>query len=270
LLSTICRAQDISGSWKGNTSQSFWILNSKAVVVEISVYNDSLITGVTHAYYTKGRYEHYKIHGKYNRKDSTIIFTEDSVISYNIGSFGQCFGKYVMKLGREPGKWVLNGTWSDKKAGLFRCPTLDIHLEKEIKDTIVKKQPVNDRATIAAGNGDKRFNDIQTLIEVNNDEKDSIRIDVYDNGEIDNDTVSIFLDDGPLVINQMLKATPVSFTISLDRSRPIQKIRMIAENLGSIPPNTALMIVKTKRKRYEIHLSSDFSKNASVEFFLKE
>ena len=45
---------------------------------------------------------------------------------------------------------------------------------------------------------------------------------------------------------------------------------MQAENLGSIPPNTALMIIKTRKKRYEVRLSSDHNKTAAVEFVLTE
>ena len=40
--------------------------------------------------------------------------------------------------------------------------------------------------------------------------------------------------------------------------------------MGSIPPCTALMIIYIQNKRYEVYLSSNFEKNAVVEFFLKE
>ena len=39
---------------------------------------------------------------------------------------------------------------------------------------------------------------------------------------------------------------------------------MVAENLGSIPPNTSLMIVTTRDKGYEIFISSTEQKNARV------
>jgi type IV secretory pathway VirB9-like protein len=45
---------------------------------------------------------------------------------------------------------------------------------------------------------------------------------------------------------------------------------MVADNLGSIPPNTSLMIVTAKDKRYEVFISSTEQKNARVNIDLKE
>jgi hypothetical protein len=39
---------------------------------------------------------------------------------------------------------------------------------------------------------------------------------------------------------------------------------MFADNLGSIPPNTALMIVNDGRKQYDIRLTSNLQKNATI------
>jgi hypothetical protein len=39
---------------------------------------------------------------------------------------------------------------------------------------------------------------------------------------------------------------------------------MVAENLGSIPPNTALMVITAGAKRYELFITSTEQKNAVV------
>jgi hypothetical protein len=39
---------------------------------------------------------------------------------------------------------------------------------------------------------------------------------------------------------------------------------MFADNLGSIPPNTALMIITDGSKRHEVRLSSNLEKNGTV------
>ncbi|MEI9959262.1 MAG: hypothetical protein WDM90_23780 [Ferruginibacter sp.] len=41
---------------------------------------------------------------------------------------------------------------------------------------------------------------------------------------------------------------------------------MYAENLGTIPPNTALMIIYDGKKRYEINISSTKNSNGVVAF----
>ena len=51
--------------------------------------------------------------------------------------------------------------------------------------------------------------------------------------------------------------------VLIQPGKPLEII-MQAENLGSIPPNTAVMIIETARKRYEVRLSAGFEKHAVV------
>ncbi len=102
------------------------------------------------------------------------------------------------------------------------------------------------------------------------DEIDSVKCALYDNGEIDNDTASVYLNDSLIIEKQRLSAQPIEFYLSFDKTKRIQKIKLFADNLGSIPPNTALLIITTRNNRYLITLSSNYSQNGSVEFFLRE
>ena len=97
-----------------------------------------------------------------------------------------------------------------------------------------------------------------------------IIIDLYDNGEIDGDTVSIYHNNELVVSRAGLTAKPVSFRIKVDGMHPHHELVMVANNLGSIPPNTSLMIVTAKDKRYEVFISSSEQKNAKVVIDLKE
>ena len=67
-----------------------------------------------------------------------------------------------------------------------------------------------------------------------------------------------------------LSQKPISFTIGIDPSKPHHEIIMVAENLGSIPPNTSVMIINTPGNRYEVLISSSEQKNAKVVFDLKK
>ena len=67
------------------------------------------------------------------------------------------------------------------------------------------------------------------------------------------------------------RTTAIIFYLSLSEKNQMQKIKLVAENMGTIPPNTALLVIETiSKNRYEVNLSSNFEKNASIEFFLKE
>ena len=97
-----------------------------------------------------------------------------------------------------------------------------------------------------------------------------IRIDLYDNGEIDGDTVSIYHNNVLLIQHARLSQKPITVRIAVDKDHPHHELIMVAENLGSIPPNTSLMIITTSTKRYQAFISSTEQKNAKVVLDLKE
>ncbi len=101
-------------------------------------------------------------------------------------------------------------------------------------------------------------------------EAGEIRIEVYDNGEIDGDSVSIYHNNSLVCSQQKLSQKPISFTIHIDAERSQHEIIMVADNLGTIPPNTSVMIITTKGSRYAVFISSNEQKNARVVFTLKK
>ena len=98
-----------------------------------------------------------------------------------------------------------------------------------------------------------------------------LKVDLYDNGEIDGDTITIFHNNVLVVSHARLSQKPVSFTITLNPEHPHHELVMVAENLGSIPPNTSLMVITTPdQQRYEVFISSTEQKNAKVVIDLKQ
>lgn len=97
-----------------------------------------------------------------------------------------------------------------------------------------------------------------------------IRIDLYDNGEIDGDTVTVYHNNEVVLSRAGLSQKALSFRIKLDENNPHHELVMVANNLGSIPPNTSLMIVTAGTQRYEVFISSTEQKNAKVIIDLKK
>jgi len=91
-----------------------------------------------------------------------------------------------------------------------------------------------------------------------------ISIDLYDNGEIDGDTITVYNNNSVVAYRKGLTAKPVNITLKASADDAHHELIMVANNLGSIPPNTALMVVKTGGKRYELFISSNEEKNAKV------
>jgi len=74
----------------------------------------------------------------------------------------------------------------------------------------------------------------------------------------------------PVVSNRMLTAKPITAYIKIDLKRTLQEVVMVGENLGTIPPNTALMIINANEKRYQLYLTSNEKKNAMVRFIYEK
>jgi len=112
----------------------------------------------------------------------------------------------------------------------------------------------------------KRKNKEQSHIEVN---VKTITLNVYDNALIDGDTVSIFYNGKLLLSHQRLSEKPIVINIELDEKQTRHEIILFAENLGSIPPNTALVVIYAGEKRYELFSSANLKENAVLVFDYK-
>lgn len=93
-----------------------------------------------------------------------------------------------------------------------------------------------------------------------------MRLDFYDNGIIDGDSISVTVNNELVVSHQLLSLKPVTVYVKIDLVHPEQEITMIADNLGTIPPNTALLIVTSGKNRYKLFLESTDKKSAQVRF----
>ncbi len=97
---------------------------------------------------------------------------------------------------------------------------------------------------------------------------DKIKVEIYDDGEIDNDIVSVYFNKDLVVAGKSLSANAYTFNLELVPGKTNELV-LYADNLGSIPPNTALMIITDGVNRYEVRLSADLKNNASVRFEFK-
>jgi hypothetical protein len=107
--------------------------------------------------------------------------------------------------------------------------------------------------------------------QVVNFKSDSLQISLYDNGEIDGDTVSVFMNGEVLLSQQGLKASAIKKTIYLTPGQNDEfNLVMFAESLGKYPPNTGLLVIRDGNDVYNLRFSSDFQKNAGIVFKRKK
>lgn len=134
---------------------------------------------------------------------------------------------------------------------------------KTADPVVVNTKPVERKVIPTPPSIRDRKNELTKTITVSNN---TIEISLYDNGEIDNDTVSIYLDGSLVLSNKRLSNKPITYKLQLDESNPEHTLVMVAENLGSIPPNTSLMMIQDGDKRYQVSITSNEQKNAMVRF----
>lgn len=93
---------------------------------------------------------------------------------------------------------------------------------------------------------------------------DSIELRFYDNAEIDGDSISLFLNN--TLIFEHIRLTGTAYTIKLPVNdlNENNELVMVAENLGSIPPNTSYMLAIVNEKRYEAMLKSTEETSAVI------
>lgn len=93
-----------------------------------------------------------------------------------------------------------------------------------------------------------------------------ILVDLFDNGTIDSDAVSVYYNGQLIVSNAMLSYKAVSFSIEASAANRHVEFILIAENEGSIPPNSALMRITAGNKQFKLFVSTSITKNVKIAF----
>ena len=91
-----------------------------------------------------------------------------------------------------------------------------------------------------------------------------VKVELFDNGTIDNDTISLYHNNEQVIIKGKLNYQPLTYSFNCGNEPVNHELILVAENLGEIPPNTAIMVVTIGKKRQEIFLTSDEKKNAKI------
>lgn len=95
---------------------------------------------------------------------------------------------------------------------------------------------------------------------------DTIELHFYDNAEIDGDSISLFLNNVLVFEHVRLSDKPHIVKFPVADLTESNELVMVAENLGSIPPNTSYMIAYINGVRYTANLESTERSSAMIRF----
>lgn len=99
---------------------------------------------------------------------------------------------------------------------------------------------------------------------------DSIELRFYDNAEIDGDSISLFLNGKLLFSHIRLTGNAYKVKLAIDQLNGSNELIMVAENLGTIPPNTSYMVAEAGGKRFEASLESTEGSSAMIRLYKPE
>jgi len=289
-------SQSVSGYWYGAANVKSNNSTNNYLVELILRQDRTQVKGVVN-YYFKKTFRSLKINGNYNSLTRQLTLF-NIPLTYH-GSIEDlevdCMMDFAATLRVAKVSSNLVGSFRGKPEYKYTCPDVNFNLKlnadiskedsilhaiKIYKETYQVWKPTYADTLVAVNIIPRQVENYVINDEYKQREKvvskeitvdsDSLKVDFYDNGEIDGDSISIFYNDKLIAFNRILSARAVHFNVALDPTREVNEITMFADNLGSIPPNTALMVVTDGKKRYEIPMASNLEKNATLKIKRKK
>ena len=293
LISTISFTQDLSGTWEGS-SPGLGVRYAKLVIIKCGDkyvgYTYDSGPGFCHAHFIgeidketgrlKGMndgmirktidHAQAKYNLKYTRLSNGIHTLEGSVHpkSGMLRAFSLGLGSRV--------EYKRTSTEADTTEYMRRClanPSITITEEDSLENNTtpitnapVVAEPASERkidSAIYATIKTRRQNDTISTIYT---DQPTIRVSLFDNGQIDGDTVTVLHNNSVVTSRLGVTGNPYKFEITIDPAHPRHEVVLIAHNLGSIPPNTAVVIIEAGEKSYRLTASTDLNKNSVIIF----
>jgi len=266
LLPRFLFADDLNGIWKGTFTQGPGGCYPK-YFLELQInFSDNNITGKVYDYYDTSKFVKLSFTGKYNPQTHRLVLIENKVLQSKIpADCAPCIKTYDLVYSKKDNDEILEG---DLKGHLEErknaCPPGKIILKKSASSDFPVDIDQNDelariQQTLQL---QPRVLDLKTTIAL---DSPKIKLEFYDDAEIDNDTITVLINNKLLLYRQCLTLKPLTIYFNAFPGTEYELV-MYADNLGTIPPNTALMTVTAGSKKTDVYLSSSEQKSAAVKF----
>lgn len=198
-----------------------------------------------------------------------LDFQELEITEESVPSWRWCMKSGSLFFKKEENRLSLTGDWSgyiegfDEKTG--PCAPGKLYVEQPIlfqNETAAKPgEPAKpDPVEIKTyETKTKRDVDVERVLEVRSK---TIRIRVWDNGTVDGDVLSLFLNGEQIVKNYRVTRQKHETIVKLDK--PTNFIILHALNLGSISPNTVAVSVDDGVEEQVVIISSNLDKSGAI------
>jgi hypothetical protein len=269
ILSCIGRGEDLNGIWKGTLTQGAGGCYPQ-YFLELQInFNGDRLTGKAYDYYDKAHFIKMSFTGRYNAQTHRLVIIENQVLEADIpGECEPCIKTYDLNYTKNGDQEELNGDWK----GIFSsrrlvCPPGQIRLKRATRSDFPVDIEQSD--TLKALQQSLHLQPREkTLTKTVTLHSPDVKIELYDDGVIDGDSVTVFINNKLLLYHQMLTDRPLTIHFNAFPNAEYELV-MYADNLGTIPPNTALLMVTSGSEKYEAFMSSSEQQSATIRFVYK-
>jgi hypothetical protein len=255
----ICNAQSISGEWYGWANFDGHPDENNYMISFNLDQRGEQIEGQMSLYYMD-EFRTFNIIGLFDQPTQTLLITHVDIPVHFLGL--RDFGKVDIDMflsskiinsrqGSQMKGFLTSKTFrtiNNLNFSLSRPPNIDV-VTTSPKDEIIlipqKKLLIKEEITVFS---------------------DSVYIDLYDGSIIDGDSVNVYLNHSKILTDVLLTADPIRFSFPIKEVGSSVLVTLEAINLGSITPNTGVMIVKDGEFRKVLYFASSFDVSCSFLF----
>ncbi|MEL7020179.1 MAG: hypothetical protein AAGK47_01095 [Bacteroidota bacterium] len=270
--------QAILGKWTGHLGQSD---RDYGFYYEIDLQAEHAASRSFIVSEDNGGSATHQLRWQYDDQAETISLQEPLIATKTDPNWAWCLKNAQLQLHKKANKYVLTGKWGGYLEGHTpsgtkgKCAPGSIYLEKPILRnrevaTVVQSHtttsvPIANTPDGSADNtaiavrAQGRSIKVARTIQVQNSK---IRIKVWDNGTVDGDVVTIFLNEERVA--HQLRVTKTKRTFPITLATESNFLIMHANDLGAIAPNTVALSIDDGIKEQRLIISSDLAESGAV------
>jgi len=287
-LTTFVKAQSIEGAWSGIMNQEdggtradyFYSLTVQKV-------GKNVFTGTSYVQYLDkpeifGVMEFTAVFA-----DGNFVFKESHILKQqeDMGMYW-CIKQGILAYSVKGDSAILSGKWESWNPR--SCSPGTVVLRKALPKKQVLVNPVSDEPeqkideksdtkpvvlpkkeeTAIVSEMKKRTPKVTLAEPVTVFDKD-FYIEIFDHGYIDGDTISLFFNDKPILVNYGLGQEHKRIDLKYDTTLPQNKLLLHAHNLGSSPPNSAAILIFSGDKVQKVSLLSNYNESGLIQIKYK-
>src|SRR3954467_3473969 len=257
---SITKGQTVTGSWYGRADAVLEGTHNNYLTELIIKQKGDDVEGVF-AYYFKNMYQSFFVRGKYDKATRQVSIKNIPVIHFRANSSNEmdCPMEFQATLVVSKVKSSLNGFFYRPEKYRYTCPDLRVNYtldnnennqDSVLKNTVammkiwapLPEDVVVNNTSGSESNNNGNFSSTTETTEKGLVEKykarknilqqeitvsaDSVRISFFDNGDIDGDSISVFMNDRPILSNQELDVRGLNLYVKLDTTKSVNEISM--------------------------------------------